>query len=258
MAYSDDYVERKAGISTGAKIAVALVALIGLPIVAAFAFGIYSTFLVGSETRLVRALDSSPEARSFFSALKRHNPGDYAALNTAALQAVELGNGQSGVMLILRKSIEFQHAHGAEAADAPDDKLVSLLAAQIAILRINTKKPQMCKQSLSGAPGQMPKTTDLEDTQLGASQTLFVASAAAGREHPLHRRKFDYNDQQALFAELGKRKVASSELSSLGTPAVDTATSLRRCVVALALLESVQALPKAQSMRVFAQLLRAS
>ena len=81
MAYGDDYVERRGGLSLGGKIAIALAALIGLPIIAAFAYGVYSTVLVSPETKLARAIDNSPEAKGFYAGLKRNYPQEYAALN---------------------------------------------------------------------------------------------------------------------------------------------------------------------------------
>lgn len=258
MGYSDGYVERQTGISLGGKIAIALALLVGLPIIAAFGYGVYSTVLVSSETKLARALENSPEAKGFFAGLKHHYPQEYAALNAKVIEAVERGDGHAGVMLILNKANAFQHSHAAEAANAPDPQLTTILEGQIKVLAIAIRKPDMCKRSLSGIPGQMSALSAAESQKMEANQRGFVAGAAAGRDHPVKRPSLYYSDQQALLGQLRQRGVALEELNGLDQPGATDAASIRKCTVALELLRAVAALPPAQSMRIFAQFVRTS
>ena len=258
MAYGDDYVERRGGLSLGGKIAIALAALIGLPIIAAFAYGVYSTVLVSPETKLARAIDNSPEAKGFYAGLKRNYPQEYAALNAAVLPLVERGNATDGVMMILRKANDFQHSHSAEVASAPDDQLAAILSGQIKVLGIAVTKPEMCKRSLSGVPGRLPALSADESRKMEANQFSFVAGAAAGRDHPVKRPGIYPSDQQAIIGQLRGRGIAVDELKGLDQPGTNEAASIRKCTVALELLKAVAALPKAQSLRIFAQFVRAS
>ncbi len=258
MGYSDGYVERQAGIGLGGKIAIALALLIGLPIVLAFGYGIYSTVMVSRETKLERAMANAPEAKGFFAGLKLHYPQEYAALNASALQLAERDRALEGVMLILRKANEFQHSHATEAANAPDQLLSAVLNNQIKVSAFVVHKPEFCKRGLSGNPGQLPAMSADEMRKLEANQLGFVAAAAAGRDHPVKRPALYYSDQQTLFGKLGQRGVAVAELSELNRPGASDAASLRKCMVALELLRAVAALPPAQSMRIFAQLVRTS
>lgn len=254
---SDGYQERDAGMSLGAKIAIALVALIGLPIVAAGGYGIYSTFMVSPETRLERALAGSPEARAFFKATRSHFQGEHADMRDVAMRAIVEGQGDHAAQRVVLQHFRlFSQNHTSEVAAAPDRELGAFLAAQVASAKVTTRHKEICRAGQTFVPEKLPKLDSREEQALEQVTDKFVQAAAAGRDRPVKRKDYTYPDQRALIDQAKAKGITLSELDSLGAPANGDAAMMRKCVIATTLLGVLNDMPRDQGLRIYSHLLR--
>lgn len=257
MAYSDGYQERQAGMSTGAKIAIALMLLIGLPIVAAMGYGIYSTFMISPDKRLERAIAGSPEAKGFVAAVKTRFQGEYSDMHEVAIRTiVEGGSDEAAQRVVLSHLRLFTQNHTSEVAAAPDSQLAAFLGAQVASAKVTTRHMEICRAGQTFVPERLPPLNDREEQVLEQVTVRFVEAAAAGRDHPVKRQEYAYSDQQALVGKMKDKGVSLAELNGLGGRANGDAAMKRKCVIAATMLGVLNDMPREQGLRIYAHLLR--
>lgn len=256
MAYSDGYQERRAGMSTGAKIAIALVLLIGLPIVAAMGYGIYSTFMVSPEKRFERAVAGAPEARGFVAALKTRYQGEYADMHEVAIRAIVQGGGESAAQRVVFDHLRlFAQNNRDTVALAPDPQLSALLKSQAAAARVTARHIELCRASISAVPQKLPKLNKAEEQAMEVATANFVLAAAAGRDRPVKRKPYAYADQQVLAAKMQAKGYTLTELDAVNQPASSEAAMMRKCAISSTLFTSLAALPGEQGLRIFSHLI---
>lgn len=256
MAYSDGYQERQAGISTGAKIAIALVLLIGLPIIAAMGYGIYSTFMISPEKRFERAIAGSPEAKGFANALKVSFQGEYAEMHEAAIREIVQGGNESDAQRVVLNNLRwFGGEYRDEVAQASDQHLSAFLASQVSSSKVTIRHIEICRAGQLNRQEQLPKLNEREAQALEATSVKFVEAAASGRDRPVRRAAYSYADQQALVAKMKSKGYALADLEMLDKPSTDQGIMQRKCKVHSAMLEALAALPREQGLRIFAHLI---
>lgn len=256
MAYSDGYQERQVGMSTGAKVAIALVLLIGLPIVAAMGYGIYSTFMISPEKRFERAIAGSPEARGFAKALKASFHGEYAEMHEAAIREIVQGGNESDAQRVVLNNLRwFGGEYRDEVARASDQHLSAFLAVQVAASKVASRHVAICRAGQLNRQEQLPKLNEREAQALETSTAKFVEAAASGRDRPVKRAAYAYADQQALVAKMKAKGYTLADLEQLGQPSTDQAVMLHKCKVNSAMIEVLAGLPREQGLRIFAHLI---
>jgi hypothetical protein len=256
MAYSDGYQERQAGMSAGAKIVIALVLLIGLPIIAAMGYGIYSAFMISPETRFERAIAKSPEARGFAKALKVKFHGEYAEMHDAAIREIVQGGNESDAQRVVLNNLRwFGSEYRDEVARASDQHLSALMAVQVDASKVASRHVAICRAGLLNRQEQLPKLNEREEQALEVSTVKFVEAAASGRDRPVKRAAYAYADQQALVAKMKAKGYTLADLELLGQPSTDQGVLLRKCRINGAMIEALVALPREQGLRIYAHLI---
>jgi hypothetical protein len=257
MAYGYEDPDRE-GMSTGAKIAIALGVLIGLPVIAAFAYGIYITFLMTPDQKFERMLAAEPEVMIFVEPLKKNYPEEYEEFKGSMLSALNSGNGEMGGRLASMGFMNgFAVRHAYEAALASDERMKALLDAHVGAFEVFGRNSKACESAMRQVPLADDKLSQKDKLSLIRFSGSFVLAAAAGRDHPLRRERMTPADQLALVRQLAPQGVTPFDLQRAQPGASAQEESQRRCTVLYKLFKTVQGLPREQSVRVYAQMLGA-
>ncbi|HEX4847766.1 MAG TPA: hypothetical protein VFV30_06455 [Novosphingobium sp.] len=258
MAYGYEDPDRD-GLGLGAKIAIGLGVLVGLPLIAAFAYGIYVTLLMTPEQKFDRMLEAEPEARIFIDPLKKHYPEEYEDLRGSVLVALQGTNGElNGRLASMGFMNGFVVRHGYEAALAPDADLKPLLDAQTNAFAVFAANPNACESAIRQVPLADDKMKKQDKVTLIRFSGQFVKTAAAGRDRPVRRDRAGPEDQTALIEAMRAEGVSPSDLRDLDPAGGAREEAVRRCGVLHKTLRAVQKLPPERSVRIYALLLGSS
>lgn len=245
------------GMSIGAKIAIGLAALVGLPLILAFAYGIYVAFVMTPDQKFERMLAAEPEARIYVEPLKKHFPEEFADLRDSLISGLQgTDKEMAGRMATLGFMNDFVARHSYEAALAPDDQLAVLLDAQVKSFEVFQRSPKACFAMLRQVPPKDDTMSKADKVVMIGFAGKFVEAAAAGRDRPAPREALRQTDQIAVQRFLMADKISPDELDKMGSPVTGQADAERRCHVVYRLYKNILAMPRPQALRIFATVLR--
>lgn len=258
MASEYGYAPSASGLSLAGKIAIGCAALVVIPFVLLLGIGIYANLNRNPETEFERLLDRTPEADGFFAALKVRYPDDYRMLRSLVMVEIEKGEAKAAQTVLISEVRKFIKDHARDAAAAPDDRLLALLAAQSAGTARLAQDRDSCLADVRGRFRELPSMSDDQRKVLAAFPRRYVEAAAAGRDRPVKRPPHTYAEQEQLRSRIEPKGVRFNELLFTVTPAASDDQLARHCQVMNLLHQTLLEMPKPVAARFYSEMIAAN
>lgn len=206
----------------------------------------------------VEAFLAGSEIGPVIAAMKRYYPreADGYIRNIAAALAQSGGNTRRLSELGEQAMLQFLRDKWDDVANAPDDHLLSMTRATLALLRRASATDVAFCASLSGGPAVDPRLISPENRHLMLEHTAqLIQAAGEGHSRPRDPSRTQLSEQvRAAYAAAIRRRDPGGEVLRLlrDGAAMNSASLATKCRVGVVLHEAMMSLAPAQGARVIA------